>query len=214
MRLLPRRSIAALIATMALVGPLAPAPGFAATAEEGAAGTFIQTLADQVFGLLRAQGSTDAARDQRFRQMLRDNFAIRQIGDRLIRRQRSTLTAAQYGAYTAAFPDFVIKTYSDRLEQYRDARFKVVRTLDRGRAGIDVVSRVTRPGGGDSFEAVWNVRRNPAGKLEIVNLTVAGINLALTQEADFAAYIQRNGFDALVTFMRGAGAPRAAGSAA
>jgi phospholipid transport system substrate-binding protein len=35
---------------------------------------------------------------------------------------------------------------------------------------------------------------------------VAGINLSLTQEADFASYIQKNGFDALVAFMKSANA--------
>jgi phospholipid transport system substrate-binding protein len=34
------------------------------------------------------------------------------------------------------------------------------------------------------------------------NLTVSGINLSLTQEADFNAYIEKNGFDALVTFLK------------
>ena len=38
------------------------------------------------------------------------------------------------------------------------------------------------------------------------NLVVAGVNLSLTQEADFASYISKNGFDALVTFMKSANA--------
>ena len=38
------------------------------------------------------------------------------------------------------------------------------------------------------------------------NLSVAGVNLALTQEADFSSFIQRKGFDALVQFMRDAAA--------
>ena len=36
----------------------------------------------------------------------------------------------------------------------------------------------------------------------INGLTVEGLNLTLTQEADFAAYIQKNGFDQLVEFMK------------
>ena len=46
----------------------------------------------------------------------------------------------------------------------------------------------------------------PSGKFNIQNLTVAGVNLSLTQEADFTAYIQRNGFDGLLKFMREAAA--------
>ncbi|MBV9372044.1 MAG: ABC transporter substrate-binding protein, partial [Alphaproteobacteria bacterium] len=32
--------------------------------------------------------------------------------------------------------------------------------------------------------------------------TVSGINLVLTQTADFDAYVQKNGFDKLVAFMK------------
>lgn len=208
------RSTAVAFATLCLftAGPAAWAQGAPAAAsanQAGAAGTFIQTLADQVFGVLRDPAQSDAERDARFRAMLRENFAIRSIGDRLIRRHRATISPAQYAAYTAAFPDFVVSTYGDRLESYRTAKFRVTRSLDRGAAGIDVFTRVTPPGGGAPFESTWNVRRLPSGRFVIANLTVAGVNLALTQEADFSSYIQRNGFDGLVAFMR-RGQPAAA----
>ena len=80
-----------------------------------------------------------------------------------------------------------------------------MRTLPRGTRGdVDVYSRIVRPGA-QPFDAVWTVRR-VGGSFRIVNLTVAGINLSLTQEADFSAYIAKNGFDALVTFMKSANA--------
>ena len=63
-------------------------------------------------------------------------------------------------------------------------------------------TRVTRPGA-QPIDTIWQVKTD-GGRLMVNNLVVAGVNLALTQEADFASYIQRNGFDALVTFMRSA----------
>jgi phospholipid transport system substrate-binding protein len=67
----------------------------------------------------------------------------------------------------------------------------------------DVVTRVTRPGS-QPVEAIWQIKKTPAGGLMVNNLTVSGINLSLTQEADFNAYIQKNGFDALVAFLKNA----------
>ena len=182
---------------------LAPA-AHAQTAQPAAAGSFVQSLADRVFGVLRNPSLAEADRQTQFRQMLREAFAVRQIGDRLIRRHRATITPAQYNSYTTAFPDFVVGTYADRLEAYTNASFKVTRTLEKGTRGdADVYTRITSPGGGQPIEAVWAVRRDPSGRFLITNLTVSGVNLALTQEADFASYIERNGFDALVRFMRG-----------
>lgn len=193
------------------VGVLAPVPAHAQQrADQAAARAFVDRLARDAFQVLRGQGSRDQVRGQ-FRQMLRQNFAVEQIGDRLIRRHRAQITPQQYQAYMAAFPDFVINTYADRLYEYANADFRVIRTVPRGRRGdVDVYSRVTLPDRAQPIDAVWSVRpvAGAPGRFQVTNLTVAGVNLALTQEADFTSYIQRNGFDALVQFMRnGKGEP-------
>lgn len=167
------------------------------------AGAFIDTLADQAFTILRDKSMTKPQVRTKFRQMLRENFAVGEIGNRLIRRHRATISPAQYDAYMTAFPDYVVGTYADRLYDYANSDLKVVRTLPRGARGdVDVFSRITLPNGGQPIDAVWTVRKAPNGKFQIQNLTVAGVNLSLTQEADFSSFIQRKGFDALVQFMR------------
>lgn len=187
------------------MGLLAPTPAEAQQrADQAAARGFVDNLAKQAFQVLREAPSQDVARRQ-FRSLLRQNFAVEQIGNRLIRRYRSQITPQQYQAYMAAFPDFVINTYADRLYEYANADFKVVRTVPRGgRGDVDVYSRVTLKDRAQPIDAVWSVRpaANAPGRYQVTNLTVAGVNLALTQEADFASYIDRNGFDALVNFMR------------
>ncbi len=172
-----------------------------------AAGQFIDNLADQAFAILRDKSMTKPQVRTKFRSMLRENFAVTEIGNRLIRRQRATLSPAQYQAYMEAFPDYVVGTYADRLYEYANSDLKIVRTLPRGARGdVDVFSRISLPNGSSPIDAVWTVRKAPNGKFQIQNLTVAGVNLALTQEADFTSFIQRKGFDALVQFMRDAAA--------
>ena len=95
-------ALALAAAPLAAVAPVA-APAYAAT---DAAGTFIETLSGQAFSILRDKSMSRTAQRAKFRQMLRDNFALDEIGDRLIRRQRATITPAQYQAYKAALPDF------------------------------------------------------------------------------------------------------------
>ena len=161
---------------------------------------FIEDLSSRVFTLLRDRSTPEAERRRTLRAMLTSNFAIDQIGDRLIRRHRAKITPAQYSAYHAAFPGFVVGAYADRLEGFGDATLKFLRTVPRNATDTDVIARVVKPGK-QPIETVWAVRQ-VGGRLLITNLTVSGINLALTQEADFDSYIQRQGFDALVTFMK------------
>ncbi len=191
------------LATVATAGAPANAQTAAsATAIDPAAATkFIDRISSEAFAVLRDKSMTKMAARAKFRGMLRENVALEEIGNRLIRRQRASLTPAQYTAYQAALPEFVLNAYAERLYDYQNATFKMVRTLPRNASVVDVYSSVTQPST-RSFDAIWQVKQMAPGKLMINGLTVEGINLTLTQEADFAAYIQKNGFDKLVEFMK------------
>lgn len=172
----------------------------ASVAGDPAATVFVQSLTDDAFAVLRDKSLSKSAGRNKFRAMLQQNVALEDIGNRLIRRQRATITPQQYSAYQQALPEFVLNAYADRLYDYSDASVKTLRSVGRGPM-TDVFTRVTRPGA-QPVNAIWQVKRTGAGKQVINNLTVSGINLSLTQEADFNAYVQKNGFDALVTFLK------------
>ena len=178
------------------VGVLTATPA-AAAIDNSQPGPFIDTLADQGFSILRT-GNRVAARAQ-FRSLLAQYFAVDAIGDRLIRRWKPKITPAQLAAYKAAFPNFIIGTYADRLFDYANADLKVIRATPAG-TGAAVVTQVTKRGSAP-ITAIWTVDRGGTG-YRVSNLTVSGVNLALTQSADFDAYIQRNGFDKFVSFLK------------
>ncbi len=188
--------LAALAGIAAVAAPAAFAPASAQVVTSDPA-RFIQSLSDTAFGVLRT-GDRVTAR-AKFRAMLQQNFAVDTIGDRLIRRWRGQITPAQYAAYKAALPTYLIGTYADSLYDYADCTIRVVRAVPRGTSAA-VLSQVTRPGRGP-VTAIWQVEQS-GGAYKVSNLTVAGINLSLTQTADFDSYVQRNGFDGLVKFMK------------
>lgn len=160
-------------------------------------GRFVETLAETSFSALR-DGNRAAARGQ-FRAILAQHFDVGGIGDRLIQRHRARISPAQYARYKAAFPGFIIGTYGDRLQPYANADLRVLRVVPRGESAV-VSTTVTRPGARPA-STTWTVTRvGPAYK--VTNLTVGGVNLGLAQQADFDSFIQRNGFDALVAFMK------------
>jgi phospholipid transport system substrate-binding protein len=179
------------------------APGSAQPADnDKAAGAFIDDLADRAYAVLRDKSNSKTEVKAKFRALLKQNFAVQDIGNRLIRRHVRTISKAQYQAYQAAFPDYVVDTYTDNLFEFADSDLRVVRTVPRGtRGAIDVYTRVTRNDGSQPIDSIWTVKKDTNGRFLVDNLTVAGVNLSLTQEADFNAYIQKNGFDALVSFM-------------
>ena len=106
---------AAGVATATFAIPALTTPAAAAVNNQEP-GPFVDTLADEGFAVLRT-GDRAAARNQ-FRTLLSQYFAVDTIGDRLIRSWRAKITPAQYSAYKAAFPNFIIGTYADRLFDY------------------------------------------------------------------------------------------------
>lgn len=200
-----RRSLTAVaLAVLTIAGTVTPvAAEPVATTETAAAGDFIASLADRVFAILREDRSRVEIKT-RFRSMLKDNFAVDEAGMRLIRRYRTQITPAQLGAYQAVLPDYVVNVYADRLINYSSAKVRIIRTQPHGATGnVDVFSTVNMPGK-NPLDIIWLVQKGASGKWMIANVTVAGINMSLTQEADFSAFIAKNGFDSLVTMMKSA----------
>lgn len=204
------RAAALTLLTLALSSAL-PASGAAAQVAassstspgDPAARPFIEAMVGDGFAVLRDKRLSRTEARARFRAILQERVALDDIGMRLIRRQRAGLTPAQLDAYRAAFPEFILNAYADRLYDYADAKVQVQRTVGRG-PFTEVYTRVTRPGA-QPIDTIWQVK-SAGGKLMVNNLVVAGVNLALTQEADFTSYASRNGFDALVAFMKSANA--------
>ncbi|HET8612153.1 MAG TPA: ABC transporter substrate-binding protein [Sphingomonas sp.] len=182
------------------VAPLLPSPVAAATIDNSDPSRFIETLSAEAFHVLHTGGKASAK--AQFRQLLGQYFAVDEIGDKLIRRWKPQISPAQYKAYKAALPGFLIGTYADRLYDYANAQVKVTRAVTRG-DGAAVMSQVIQPGK-RPINAIWTVEKIGGG-YKVTNLNVAGINLVLTQTADFNSYVEKNGFDKLVAFMKSRG---------
>src|SRR3546814_13500661 len=110
------------------VAPIAGVPA-AAEVNNQDPGKFVHSLATTGFAAL--QGEKASARG-RFRSLLAQHFAVDAIGDRLIRRWRPQISDAQYKAYKAAFPSFIVGPYAVRLYQHAHAHIKNGRGPDTG----------------------------------------------------------------------------------
>jgi phospholipid transport system substrate-binding protein len=192
----------AAVALVLAAGGLSPATFAPATAAVDASNpqAFVQTLTTDGFAALKGDRATSR---NRLRNMLATHVAVDQIGDRLIRRWLPTISPAQRAAYKQALPGYVVGTYADRLSDYSDATVRVVRTQPTAGGGADVFTQVVKPGR-QPIPAVWSVV-NVGGQWKVLNLRVAGINVAMAQAADFDAVVQRQGFDALIRMMKARG---------
>ncbi|MGK2285871.1 MlaC/ttg2D family ABC transporter substrate-binding protein [Pedomonas sp. V897] len=195
-------------------GVIAPAAQAQEAVSASAATSFIQTLADEAFAVLRNESLTQAQRDQQFRQLLQKGFALDIIGNGVLGAARRTATPEQLKSFHAVFPDYVIRIYSSRLTEYGNSTLKVTGTAPAPRGDIYVRTVVTGPKVQQPIHADWRVRNVEGRGLKVIDLSLEGVSMAVTQRDEFNAKIQARGLDGLIAEMKGTtGAPAPAAAA-
>ncbi|HLU91646.1 MAG TPA: ABC transporter substrate-binding protein, partial [Pedomonas sp.] len=139
---------------------------------------------------------------QQFRQLLQKGFALDIIGNGVLGAARRTATPEQLKNFHAAFPDYVIRIYSSRLTEYGNSSLKVTGTSPAPRGDVYVRTVVTGPNVQQPVRADWRVRDVKGHGLKIIDLSLEGVSMAVTQRDEFNAKIQARGLDSLIAEMR------------
>ena len=158
--------------------------------------SFIKTLASQAIGTLQDQSVSLEVREERFRQLLHDGFAMRKIGRFVVGRHWKVMSPDQRDEYQQLFADWVLKTYSARLGGYTGQRFVIDRTVEAGASDIYVRTRIVQPES-EPMRCDWRVRSFD-GKFKVVDVVVEGVSMLSTQRSEFGAVLRKHGPDGLI----------------
>ena len=100
-------------------------------------------------------------------------------------------TPVEREEFETLFLEFVVRTYARRLGQYGGETLRILETMSGGGDDAIVRSEIVSP----EFPEVrvdWRVRRI-GEDYRIVDVTVEGVSLAITQRDEFGAVIRRSG---------------------
>ena len=189
-----RKVLAAIVFVTAL--------GFGHTgfASVNGAAQFINQLGNQAIETLRAPGLTLEQRESQFRSLLAQGFDLRFIGRFVLGKYWRMATPEQQNDYLALFGEYVVQTYSARLGGYAGQSLTVVDARQASEKDVVVRTNIERPSG-PPIIAEWRVRRTANG-YRIIDVAIEGISMAVTQRSEFAAVVQRDGIDGLLTILR------------
>jgi phospholipid transport system substrate-binding protein len=174
-------------------------------ADEFSAGAkvFIRVLADKAIASLTAKEISKAQREQRFRALMLENFAISGIGKFVLGRYWPRATEMEQAEYLKLFEDLMVVMYAERFSKYAGETLDVEQAEVRGEYDVLVYSRIKRVDATQPIKVAWRVRGKP-GAYKIVDVMVEGISMVQTQKSEFASFIQQNGgkLDSLLSEMR------------
>jgi len=158
------------------------------------ASRFIENMGQEAITFLGDDSIDTIDKQQRFRTLLNNSFDMETIGRFSLGRQWRALDEQQRQEYQALFEEMIVMIYTARFSDYRGEGFIVDSAQPSENNDYVVRSYIVPRNGGRNIAVDWRVRlRN--GQHRIVDVSVEGVSMALTQRSDFASIIQRGGGD-------------------
>lgn len=162
---------------------------------------FVEVLASSAFATLRDPAMSEKERFDKFRTLLSQNVDLARIGRFVLGSHWKQADPAQQEEFQNLFRDYVIASYAGRLKDYTEATVEVKEATPNGSNEYIVTTHVTSPGNPEPVRVDWRLRED-GGKLHVIDMTIEGISMALTQRSEFSSLIQQNGGDVNVLLAR------------
>lgn len=185
----------------------------AATPAEG----YVQQNVQKGLTILNNHSIPDTERRAEFRDFLTSLTDIRRIALFTLGAARRTASPSDVETFVNAFRDYAVAVYESRLNQYSGQTLRVTGSIERA-PGDDVVNTVLvdpnqRANGQEPIEVDFRVVSDN-GRFVVIDVSIAGVWLALEERDQFTAFLQQNNdnipalvshLEALTTQLRNAG---------
>ncbi|MDB5739807.1 MAG: toluene tolerance family protein, partial [Alphaproteobacteria bacterium] len=163
-------------------------PAFAANAAEA----FIAANIQVGFDILNDKTLDVAARKQRFAAFLLGLTDVKRVALFLIGKYAAGASQADMDAYLAAYQDYVAAVYQSYFAQYAGQSLRVASSRERAKDDFVVATNLT--GSNTPMQIEFRVRTDGA-KPVLVDLSVAGVWLAVAQRDEFTSVLSQSNGD-------------------
>jgi phospholipid transport system substrate-binding protein len=172
---------------------LAPTPAVAQNgARDAQAEQFVQVQAQRALTVLANPKMTTADKTRLFRAFVDQVADVPRITQFVLGKYARVATPAQRQAFAVVFREYASNVYESRLDQYHGEVLKVTGSIVR-RPGDVIVNSVVVGGAQSKPVAVaWRVIGGGAG-WKVIDVQVAGVWLAITEQQDFVSTIDNAG---------------------
>jgi phospholipid transport system substrate-binding protein len=187
------KSIVRLLALSAVVAVALPlgAAKAATPAEE-----FVQNNVQKGLDILTAPGAKEQKQSQ-FRSFLLGLTDLKRIADYTLGPAKNTTSPADLAAFEGAFRDYAFAVYESEFEKYSGQTLKVTGSMERKADDHLVTTVLIDPhaqNGQAPIQVDFRVFGTP-GHFTIGDITVVGLDLAITEQDDFTAFLAQHNND-------------------
>jgi phospholipid transport system substrate-binding protein len=185
--------IAAVLMLALTAATAALAPASAATPAEA----YVQANVQKGLTILNNKGISPKDRSAQFRSFLLTLTDLRRIALYTLGPARRTTAPAEQDQFTEAFRDFAFAVYETEFQKYAGQTLKVTGSIQRSNGDYVVTTILVDPNAPrnqDPIEVDFRVIGTDAHFM-VADITVAGLDLAITEQDQFTSYLAQHNND-------------------
>ena len=168
---------------------------------------FINNISTETSNIL----SSDETRELKIKKLIKigeEAVDIEGIGSYTLGKHRKILTDNQKNQYKKIFKNYFLKSFSNRLVEYKEAKIVVISEEIKNERYTIVKSKLVATSSRPEVSIDWRVYTKDPDKPLIRDLIIEGLSLARTQKEEFNSIILNNDgninalFDVLEDFVK------------
>jgi phospholipid transport system substrate-binding protein len=179
-------------------------PFFSANAADDGPGAFVTRLGNKTIANMTDVSLSESDRENQFRGLLREGFAVDTIGQFVLGKYRRTASAETVNEFIHVFEEYIVSLYAKQFSRYGGEKFVVEKVVATTRSSDSMVMTKIIPTDGTEAMRVDFQVRNFGNTFKILDVRVEGVSMVLAERDEFTSYIAKNGgrVEALIDTLR------------
>jgi phospholipid transport system substrate-binding protein len=160
---------------------------------------FVSNFADNAISILSNESLNASQKNIQFTELVMSSIDMNLISKFVLSKYWKLATDDQKKAYLAAFKQYFISSYANKLDQYSGEKVVIV-SSNAAKKFVIVKSNIVRDGTDTlKIELDWRLLTRD-GQTKIIDLSIEGISLIIAQREEFQSFLANNGnsLDALI----------------
>lgn len=162
---------------------------------------FIKSVTQKGIEELINSDVSENEKKARFTKLFNEDLDLDFIGKFVLGRYWRTATPQQRSEFIDVYRKLNIQTWSERFNEFKGKSFEFLGTEKANSKANDQVyvnTQVPMPEGAPA-SVKWRVKET-GGKMQIVDIIIENVSLAITSQKEYTSYIQKspNGIDGLI----------------
>ena len=161
---------------------------------------FVSNFADNAISILSNESLNASQKNIQFTELVMSSIDMNLISKFVLSKYWKLATDDQKKAYLAAFKQYFISSYANKLDQYSGEKVIIV-SSNAAKKFVIVKSNIVRDGTDTlKIELDWRLLTRD-GQTKIIDLSIEGISLIIAQREEFQSFLanNNNSLDALIS---------------